>query len=96
MTKHPSENLTLVGDRAYPVQHWLSQRVEERCKIQFSLVIMAVTICSNLIKMGCMLLTLWFHRFRPLVTIGDAIESFLQKADHTTRNMCLADTEHFK
>ena len=96
VTKHQDGNWTLLGDRNYPVQYCLSQRIKEHCKIQFSLVIMIITISCNLIKMGCMLLTLWFHRFKPLVTIGDAIVSFLQRADPATKNMCLADTEHFK
>ena len=80
----------------YPVQYYLSQRVVERRKIQFSLDIRIVTVACNLIKLACMLLALRFHSPEALIIIGDAVESFLQTADPTTEDMCLGDSERFK
>ena len=77
------------------VDHCLSVPVEERCRLQFSLVIMGVVIFCNLVKATCMFLTLFYHKSQPLVTLGDAIASFLQHRDPTTENMCLADKKTF-
>jgi len=77
------------------VDHCLSRPVEERCRLQFSLVIMCVVIGCNLMKMICMLLTLFYHRSQPLVTLGDAINSFLLHRDPITENMCLASKKTF-
>ena len=71
------------------VDYCLSTPIEERCRLQFSLPIMAIVIGCNLVKMICMLLSLWVHKSQPLVTLGDAIKSFLQHRDSTTENMCL-------
>ena len=79
----------------YTVQYCLSQPIVERCKVQFGLVIMSVVIVCNFLKGLCMVLTLWCHKSQPLVTLGDAIESFLRKADPTTENMCFAGKAAF-
>lgn len=42
-----------------------------------------------------MVLTLWYHRSQPLVTLGDALASFLDQPDPTTENMCLANKYSF-
>ena len=75
--------------KPYPVQYCYSRPVAERCKLQFSLAIMSIVIVCNLVKMMCMLLMLLHQRSKPLVTLGDAIESFLVKPDPTTNQGCL-------
>ena len=79
----------------YKVDYCLSRPVPEQCKIQLSLVIIAVVIICNAIKLCCMLVTLWKKQSTPLVTIGDAIESFMLERDPTTRNMCWANKKTF-
>lgn len=74
----------------WDVQYCLSEQVEEHCKLQFSIAIMIFVICCNFIKMVCMF---WIIRKRdsePLVTLGDAIASFLDTPDQMTLNACLA------
>ena len=83
------------NNEAYPIQYCLSQSVVERCKIQFGLPIMLTVIGCNLTKCICMVLALWWQRAPPLVTLGDAIESFLQRVDPSTKDMCLAGKAHF-
>lgn len=83
------------GSDLYHVQYCLSEPVEERCRVQFSMVIMSVSILCNFLKALCMLLTLRLQYFRPLVTPGDAMESFLRRADSTTMGMCLAGIAWF-
>ena len=79
----------------FAVDHCLSKPVEERCRLQFSVVIMCIVIGCNLVKTICMLLTLLYHRSQPLVTLGDAVSSFLENRDPTTENMCLANKTSF-
>ena len=96
--KKQDMNWTISGytnNEEYTIQYCLSQPVFERCKVQFGLPIMLTVVGCNLIKCICMVLTLWWQRSPPLVTLGDAIESFLQEVDPSTKDMCLAGRVHF-
>ena len=78
------------------VNYCLSKRVEEHCAVQFSVSIMTIVIVANAIKVTCMLMTLWRQRNAPLVTLGDALQSFLQVNDPTTEDRCLNGIKEFK
>ena len=80
---------------AVPIQYCLSQPVEEHCTLQFSLWIITIVIMCNITKLACMLMLLFRQQAKPLVTLGDAVESFLETPDPTTENMCLADKSDF-
>lgn len=71
-------------------KYCLSQRVEERCKVQFSFDIMVIVIICNLVKAVSMLLTVSTCKAPPLVTVGDAVASFLTTPDARTKGFCLA------
>jgi hypothetical protein len=59
-------------------------------ELQCSLVIMLVVISCNIIKLVCCLLAARRMATRqPLVTIGDAVTSFLETPDPTTARLCL-------
>lgn len=93
-----SANWTLLDpytNSKYDVQYCLSQPVEEHCKLQFSIVVMGIVIACNLLKVLCMLLMLRYQRSQPLVTLGDAIASFLRKPDLSTEQFCLAEKDWF-
>ncbi len=77
------------------IQYCLSQPVEEHCRVQFSVVIMAIVIVCNLLKTLCMLLALRKQKLQPLVTLGDGIEDFLAKPDETTCLACLSGKNSF-
>ena len=77
------------------VQYCLSKREEEHCKLQFSLAIMIVVIICNLIKTICMSSIAWKQDLEPLVTLGDAIASFLDRPDVTTDGSCIAGKTQF-
>ena len=68
-----------------------SERTVEKCNVLFSLEIMTVVICCNLIKACCMVLVVGRSREPTLVTLGDAIDSFLGTQDTTTMGICFAD-----
>jgi hypothetical protein len=72
------------------VKYCLVEQVEEICRLQFNLPIALSVILSNFIKVVCMGLTLFLYKnHEALVTIGDAVASFLDHPDPETRNRCL-------
>ena len=83
------------GNNCYPIQYCLSKSIEEHCRLQLSLLLMCIVISCNSIKAVCMYLFLKHQKHPPLVTLGDAIESFLQHRDLSTENLCLADRSAF-
>ncbi|KAK0515276.1 hypothetical protein JMJ35_002655 [Cladonia borealis] len=106
---HPCDEKTLVAEaanwtiaisdwksvRTIPIQYCLSQPVEGYCTLQFSLLIITIVIVCNLTKWACMMMLLLRQQAKPLVTLGDAVDSFLETPDPTTENMCLADKRKF-
>ena len=93
--------LVLVNDvigslEELPVQYCLSQRVEEHCKLQFSVVIMVMVMICNLIKTVSMGWIAWKQDPEPLVTLGDAIVSFLDRPDITTKGCCMKGKSRFE
>ena len=79
----PSEEVEVRGCK--------SEVTDERCKVQFSLGIMMAVICCNLVKACAMIMTVVLSKEPTLVTLGDAIDSFLRIPDPTTRGICFAD-----
>ena len=78
------------------IDYCLSKRVREHCKLQFSLTIMIVVIVCNTIKTVCMAMISWKQDPEPLVTLGDAIASFLDRPDVTTERNCIAGRARFE
>lgn len=78
------------------IQYCLSKQVEEHCKIQFSLPIMISVIICNLIKTICMSIVVWKQDPEPLVTLGDALASFLDWPDLTTEGNCIGGKNRFE
>ena len=89
------ETTEIPGKTIY-VQHCLSQPEKEHCELQFSLTIMIVVLICNLIKTVCMGTMAWKQNAEPLVTLGDAIASFLDRPDTTTRGNCIIGKTQFK
>ena len=77
------------------VDYCLSRPTEEHCTVRMNVNIMIIVIVANALKVGAMLLTLWTQRQDPLVTVGDAIKSFLKINDPATTNRCLASKNDF-
>lgn len=71
------------------IAYCLSEKVPEYCKFQFSVTILAAVIICNLCKSVSMFLTLWRQRDATLVTVGDAVASFLEFPDETTTGRCM-------
>ena len=82
--------------RGHQIEYCLSQPAQEYCTLQFSLPIILIVIICNLGKMIGMISIVLKEKSEPLITLGDAISSFLNDPDPTTKNMCLADKNVFR
>ncbi|KXH31914.1 hypothetical protein CSIM01_02466 [Colletotrichum simmondsii] len=71
------------------VQGCYSQKTEEHCKLMFSKTLCWIVTTLNLVKGILMLFVAYGNSERPLLNIGDAIESFLIEEDRHTRGMGL-------
>lgn len=66
-----------------------SEPIEEMCTYSANLPILAVVIVCNLFKALSMFFVACHLGGRPLLTVGDALASFLKHPDPTTKGFCL-------
>ena len=71
------------------VSQCFAERIPENCTLNLSLHFGLVVIACNITKVVCMFWVLWHHNISALMTIGDAINSFLNDPDQTTSGLCL-------
>lgn len=72
------------------IAYCLAQPVHQSCKVTLSTALMVcVTVCAVLKAILCALVYYRLRSQRPLVTPGDAIESFVSTPDSYTIGMCL-------
>ncbi|KAL4889864.1 hypothetical protein BDV59DRAFT_185642 [Aspergillus ambiguus] len=72
-------------DKQFQIDHCVSLPIDERCQLSFSPPICLIIICCSIIKLVCMLLAARDDREDVLLTVGDAISSFLTRPDPTTK-----------
>ncbi|CAG7928561.1 unnamed protein product [Penicillium olsonii] len=75
------------------VDHCLSQKTGEACGLFYQVPIAFTIIICSLIKVACMWILLRTDRFDLFLTIGDAISSFLQSSDLTTKGWCTLSSD---
>ncbi|KAJ9612192.1 hypothetical protein H2200_003789 [Cladophialophora chaetospira] len=73
----------------YRVQYCISELVPERCSYSGNVPIVAVVLICNAVKLVVMLFVALRLKDHPLITVGDAVESFLNDNDKTTEGLCL-------
>jgi hypothetical protein len=86
------ETLFSVQDNILPVDqisYCLSLVVPSRCSLQIHLWLLLTVVVCNTIKLACFILTLKEQRGIPLVTVGDAVASFLSLPYPSVDGMCL-------
>jgi hypothetical protein len=79
-----------------PITYCLSERLPDVCKVQCSLQILIIVVVINVFKAALMFYIAFATREDPLLTVGDAVASFLKEPDTWTAGMCLASKEDFK
>ena len=65
----------------YTVDHCLVRPAPQECAVDLSITLMVTVIVCNIIKLCCFLLCLSIKEHEPLVTLGDAVCSFLSHPD---------------
>ncbi|KAF2846178.1 hypothetical protein T440DRAFT_246501 [Plenodomus tracheiphilus IPT5] len=80
----------------WPVDYCLSEKATPHCKLHFEMSIAIVIIMLNFVKAALMFYIAFRVKEDPLMTMGDAVASFLESKDPPTRNMCLASFMSFK
>lgn len=60
------------------ISYCLAEKARQRCRIRFSIDLMSGVIACNLLKIICMGYMVLRLDPRPLVTVGDALASFLE------------------
>ncbi|KAH8692562.1 hypothetical protein GQ44DRAFT_793138 [Phaeosphaeriaceae sp. PMI808] len=76
---------------AYPsdISYCLSEILPPKCRVQISQHILYIVIACNAVKVLLMAIFIWKFHEETIVTIGDAIKSFLAQPDNTTKDCCL-------
>lgn len=69
------------------VDRCLAKEESGHCSILFSRPLMISVIICNVLKIACLATTLFLSDFNPLVTVGDAIASFLARPDSNTQGL---------
>jgi hypothetical protein len=88
--------LGVKGIHEYPISYCLVEPAVQECRLTLSLVIMIVVITANLTKAIIMSLTYFTLDTPTLVTVGDAIASFLARPDQNTTGLCISNSADFR
>lgn len=78
------------------IKYCLAERIEQHCRLLYSSGLLITVIVLNAFKVFIMLYLAFGILETPLMTIGDAISSFLQRPDPTTKGMGLAAKRDFR
>jgi hypothetical protein len=77
----------------YTVDYCLADIEGEKCTVEFSLPLAIAVIGANFVKAVLIVLATILLRGVPLLTVGDAIASFLRSPDQRTEGNCLLSRE---
>jgi hypothetical protein len=80
-----------LGNRT--IDYCLSEVVEEHCKVRLNAVIAALVLVINLVKSVLIMFVAFRIKDDPLMNMGDAVASFLQRPDLATEGSCLLSKE---
>ncbi|KIY01525.1 uncharacterized protein Z520_03077 [Fonsecaea multimorphosa CBS 102226] len=82
-----------------PVQYCLAQPTQKQCSLRFSMDIAILVVVLNFVKLVMMILTALVAFGRsdvPLLTMGDAVASFLEDPDSVSKGMSLLSASRIK
>lgn len=80
-------SIVIHGDVIDPptiVKYCLAESIEPHCKVTFNVFMLVISVMCNAAKAAAFLLILLLPGFKPLITVGDAIASFLTYPDLAT------------
>ncbi|KAJ5530394.1 hypothetical protein N7527_003787 [Penicillium freii] len=85
-----SQSLLYIGKKQYGITGCLAIKAPEHCQLLYSPPICIIIMLSGCAKVAAMFLAARIGRGRspPLLTVGDAVASFLTNPDPTTKGLC--------
>jgi hypothetical protein len=75
------------------VRSCLSEFTDQKCTLNFSVHLIIIVIVFNVIKIFAFLIGVSTLRNDPMLTVGDAVASFLREPDATAHSMCLVSQQ---
>ncbi|KAF1998467.1 hypothetical protein P154DRAFT_247680 [Amniculicola lignicola CBS 123094] len=81
---------------ASPLLYCLSLKVPGRCRLQIHIWFLVVVIVLNFSKLGCMLYLFMKKSSTPLMTVGDAVASFLDSPYERSKGSSLRTERELK
>ncbi|KAF4310778.1 hypothetical protein GTA08_BOTSDO13707 [Botryosphaeria dothidea] len=80
---------------SHPISKCFVEPVDPPCALRYSKGVFIVVVIANLVKVLVMAMTMYQHKRPALVTVGDALASFLEDPGPTTQGICLGKKEDF-
>ncbi|KKZ66920.1 hypothetical protein EMCG_07416 [[Emmonsia] crescens] len=77
-------------NETFKIEGCLSEKKPESCQLMFSFLIAIIVLGLNIVNIVCIFVTAHDTRADVLLTIGDAISSFLSQPDPNSRGRCLS------
>lgn len=71
------------------IEYCLGEKIEGHCQLAYSIHLAIVVLLIGAGKTSLMLYIAFRFKERPLLTIGDAVASYLQRPDMYTQRACL-------
>lgn len=90
--KHNDSGWWLNG---YPISGCLVEHAEDPCLLRYNSSLLIIVLIANIVKLVAMSATIFQYRQPALVTVGDALASFLETPDCATYQMCLTGKDEF-
>jgi len=78
-----------------PVKYCLSERAPDQCKVHFNTTIAVIVNSINAAKVAAFILLFFMIQSPPLLTLGDAVASFMENPDETTRGIGVVSKSDF-
>ncbi|KAF2127575.1 hypothetical protein P153DRAFT_398181 [Dothidotthia symphoricarpi CBS 119687] len=78
------------------IEYCMSEKIDQHCRLQYSVHLVIVVIIIGLLKTVAMLFISFRISDTPMMTIGDAVSSFLIRPDATTKGICLLNKSSLK
>ena len=91
-----SDKCNYAGFQTVQIDHCLAEPIKPRCRISISTPLLIAVIICNATKFTCLVCTLLLRDFKPLITVGDAIASFLRSPDERTRKCGLLSAQNLR
>ncbi|KAF3045926.1 hypothetical protein E8E12_007517 [Didymella heteroderae] len=80
----------------YPINYCLSESADPKCRLHFNTVIAVIVTVLNFFKAVLMFYIVYSTKENPLMTIGDAVASFLDEKDVSTKGSGLQSLTDLK